>query len=101
VLPLILEYSKVNCAGRLADLARACNIGDADSSDAQLADEFIVRIREMKTEFDIPATLAALKAQDIPQIARAAQQEVRFTYHVPRYMDKTTCEAMIAKMLPG
>ncbi|MFT5063279.1 MAG: alcohol dehydrogenase [Gammaproteobacteria bacterium] len=100
-LPYILEYSKVNCAHRLADLARACDIGDASGSDAELADAFIARVNQMKVEFDIPATLAALKAEDIPRIARAALQEARFTYHVPRYMDNATCQKIIGQMLPA
>lgn len=99
VLPHILEYSKVNCAHRLADLARACNIGDQNGSDMELADAFITRIKEMNAQFSIPSTLEALKAEDIPQIAKAALQEARFTYHVPRYMDKATCEAMVSQML--
>jgi alcohol dehydrogenase len=101
VLPYVLEYSKVNCAGRLADLARACNIGEAEASDETLANAFIARINQMKAEFDILSTLAALNAQDIPQIAAAALQEARFTYHVPRYMDKQTCQGLVAKMLPA
>lgn len=101
VLPYILEYSKVNCAHRLAELARACGIGDASGSDAELADAFIARVNDMKAEFGIPATLDALKAADIPRIATAALQEARFTYHVPRYMDKATCESIVAKMLPA
>lgn len=101
VLPYILEYSKEKCAHRLADLARACNIGNANGSNAELADAFIERVKEMKESLGIPATLDALKAEDIPQIATAALQEARFTYHVPRYMNKATCESIVAKMLPA
>ncbi len=99
VMPYVLDYSKPNCAGRLADLARACNIGPAAGSDEQLADAFIAEIRAMKAKFDIPEKLAALQQSDIPKIATAALQEARFTYAVPKYMDKATCERVVGQML--
>ena len=99
VMPYVLEYSKPNCAGRLAELAKACNIGDANASDEQLADGFINKIRQMKVEFGIPERLEALKQEDISQIAQAALREARFTYAVPRYLDKAGCEQLVSKML--
>ena len=99
VMPYVLEFSKHNCAGRLAELAKACNIGDANASDEQLADTFINKIREMKVEFGIPEQLEALKREDIPKNVDAALQEARFTYAVPRYLDKAGCEQLVSKML--
>jgi alcohol dehydrogenase len=99
VMPYVLDYSKSTCANRLADLAKACNIGPKGATNHQLAESFIDRIRAMKQEFNIPKTLEALKQEDIPQIAAAALKEARFTYAVPRYMDKETCEGLIAQML--
>jgi len=99
VMPYVLDYSKSKCADRLADLAKACNIGPAGGSDDLLAEAFIDRIREMKQEFNIPKTLKALQNKDISQIASAALKEARFTYAVPRYMDKATCEGLVGKML--
>jgi alcohol dehydrogenase len=99
VMPYVLDYSKSKCADRLADLAKACNIGPVDGSDDQLADAFINRIREMKQQFDIPEKLQALQQKDISQIASAALKEACFTYAVPRYMDKATCEGLIGLML--
>lgn len=101
VMPHVLDYSKVNCAGRLADLARACNIGQAGDSDEKLADAFIARIREMNQAFDIPSQLKDLREQDIDRIASAALAEARFTYAVPRYMDKATCAGLVRQMLPS
>ncbi len=99
VMPHVLDYSKPNCAGRLAQLARACGIGGAGASDDALADAFIARIRELKAQFGIPEQLDALRADDIAPIAVAARAEARFTYAVPRYMDQGTCEGVIRKML--
>ena len=99
VMPYVLEYSKPNCASRLADLARACEIGPAGASDEQLADAFIEKIREMNRSFDIPSQLKDLRQDDIDRIAVAALSEARFTYAVPRYMDKSACADLVRQML--
>lgn len=99
VMPYVLDFSLPKCASRLADLARACNIGSG--SDEELAKAFIARIREMNEKFNIPTKLDALKAEDIPQIAKAALDEARFTYAVPRYLDQKGCEALVAQILPS
>lgn len=101
VMPYVLEFSKPKCAGRLAALARACNIGPAGGSDEELADAFIARIREMNQKFDIPTQLKDLRADDIAEIARSARAEARFTYAVPRYMTHQDCEQVIRRMLPA
>jgi alcohol dehydrogenase class IV len=99
VMPYILEYSRSRCAGRLANLAKACNIGPTGASDDQLAEAFISRIRDMQQQFGIPKKLEALQRKDIPKIATLALKEARFTYAVPRYMDKATCEQLVEQML--
>ena len=101
VMPHVLEFSKPNCADRLADLARACNIGPANGSDQQLAEAFIARIRELNAKFDIPERLEDLRGEDVSEIADSARAEARFTYAVPRYMTKADCEQVIRRMLPA
>ncbi|MGH8454407.1 MAG: iron-containing alcohol dehydrogenase [Nevskiales bacterium] len=99
VMPHVLDYSKDNCIPRLAKLAMAGGLKTGNESEAELAGKFIARIRTMNQEFGIPDRLQALKATDIPAIATAALSEARFTYAVPRYMDKKTCENLIRQML--
>ncbi len=99
VMPHVLDYSKPECTRRLAELADVADVREAGDSDEVAADKFIAKIREMNTEFNIPEQLEALQAGDIPAIADAALQEARFTYAVPRYMDKPTCENLVRKML--
>jgi alcohol dehydrogenase class IV len=99
VMPYILEYSRPRCAGRLANLATACKIGPTGASDDQLAEAFITRIRDMQRQFGIPKKLEALQRKDIPKISSLALKEARFTYAVPRYMDKATCEQLVEQML--
>ncbi len=99
VMPYVLDYSKPKCASRLADLAKACNIGPNGGNNDELAEAFINHIREMKHTLDIPEKLENLRRDDIPQIAAAALKEARFMYAVPRYMDQATCEDIVSKML--
>ena len=101
VMPHVLEYSLPNCARRLARLAREAGIGDEVISAEQRAQLFIDRIRELNRKFDIPEKLDELKAEDIPRIASAARAEARFTYAVPRYMKRQTCERIVGQMLVG
>lgn len=100
VMPHVLDYSLPNCADRLAILARACGIGEQGADDVHLARAFIARIREMNQKFGIPTQLEALKARDIPEVARSAIAEARFTYAVPRYMNQAVAESVIRNMLP-
>jgi alcohol dehydrogenase len=101
VMPHVLDFSLPNCADRLAILARACGIGEKGADDVHLARAFIARIREMNAKFGIPTQLAALKATDIPEVARSAIAEARFTYAVPRYMSQPVAESVIKNLLPS
>lgn len=101
VMPWVLDYSLDACAPRLAQLARHCDIGPSGGSDKELAQAFIAKIREMNQKFGIPTHLEALKKSDVPDIAKAALSEARFTYAVPRYMDMQKAQDVIVKMLPA
>lgn len=101
VMPYVLDYSKPNCAKRLAALAEHCGMKEGNESVDQLADKFIAHIRQMNAEFGIPEKVDKLRPQDIPAIADAALKEARFTYGVPRYMDQPTAEGLIRRMLAG
>ncbi len=101
VMPYVLDYSVDNCASRLAILARECKIGPTGGSDKELALAFIQRIRDMNEKFGIPKQLAALKAQDIAEVAKSALNEARFTYAVPRYMDMNQAQTLIKQLLPA
>ena len=99
VLPYILDFSKPNCTGRLADLARA--VGLEGSTDTELAEAFIAKIRAMNAEMGIPTVIEKLQKKDIPQIRKAAQWEAFTTYAVPRYLTDDQAEGLIAQMLPA
>lgn len=99
VLPHVLDFSKDMVIDRLAKLAEVSGLQKGRESNEALAQKFIDHVRALKKDFGIPATLDALKADDIPEIARAALKEAHFTYAVPKYMDQSTCEALISQMV--
>jgi len=101
VLPHILEYSKDKVADRLANLAVECGLGERSEGDAALAQKFVDRVWAMNEAMGIPKSLDALQAKDIPEIAKAALHEAHFTYPVPKYMDKSQCQAILHKLLPA
>ena len=101
VLPYVLDYSKRSCTRRLAKLAEVAGLRQKGDRAPQLASRFIDHIRAMNEDFGIPTRLDALKAADIPGIATEALKEAHYTYAVPRYMDQSTCEALVRKMLPA
>ncbi len=99
VLPYVLDYSKSECVPRLAQLAVAAGLSKGGESESELADALIRHIRAMNAEFGIPTKVEKLKAADISGITDAALSEAHWTYAVPRYMDKPTCEALVTRML--
>lgn len=99
VMPYVLDFLKPACTARLAHLAAASGLQQEGDSDATLAQKFIDHIRSLNARFGIPEKLEALKANDIPGIARAALKEAHGTYAVPRYMDAPACESFIRQIM--
>lgn len=101
MLPHVLDYSAPVVTARLAQLALRAGLGGEDESVDDLAERFIAGVRELNDRLGIPVTLAALREEDIPALAKAACEEALIGYPVPRYMDQATCEAIIRKVLPA
>jgi len=99
VLPYVLDYSKRDCARKLATLAEVSGLKQKGDRPPALAMRFIDHVRALNQQFGIPDGLEALEKRDIPAIAEAALKEAHYTYAVPRYMDQRTCERLVAKML--
>jgi len=100
VMPYVLDFSKPNCAHRLAKLARISDIGESNASDAELADAFIARIRKLNSEMQIPETIKELKREDFDKIIDRAFAEAHGTYGVPRYLTRADATALLEKLLP-
>jgi alcohol dehydrogenase len=100
VMPYVLEFSKPNCAHRLAELARISDIGESAAPDAELADAFIARIRKMNMNMQIPESIKELKREDFDKIIDRAFSEAHGTYGVPRYLTRADATALLEKLLP-
>jgi len=96
VLPHVLEFSRESARDRLAALAETIGIreGDADHK----ARAFIDAVRDLMARIDIPPTLADLREEDVPAIARKALAEADFNYPVPRYMSQPEAERLIGAL---
>ena len=84
---------------RLAELAVAIGAGTAGESRAALAQRFVERVRELNRTVGIPDKLAALKAVDVPEVARAAMIEAHRDYPVPKNMRLPEAEALLQRCL--
>jgi len=100
MLPLVLKYSSSAITERLALLAVRARVGTEGEDSEVLAQKFLDAVDQLNTDLGIPTYLAALKAADIPELARAACHEAHTGYPVPRYMTQDICEALISQALP-
>ena len=100
MLPKVLKYSAPAITERLAQLAVRARAGQAGDDEEALAQKFLRAVDTLNRDLDIPTTLAALKEEDIPALAKAACHEAHTGYPVPRYMTQDQCEALIREVLP-
>jgi alcohol dehydrogenase class IV len=103
LLPYVLDFLKDAplAEQRLAELAIAIGAGQQGAPRAALAARFVERVRELNRTIGIPEKLEALKAADIPAVARAAMIEAHRDYPVPKNMSFAAAEALLARLLPS
>jgi len=99
ILPHVLRFSRKEAEKKLAALAIVAGVGKQSDSDETLSLRFIEAIEQMNERMKIPTTIAELKAEDIPLIAKRALAEAHPSYPVPRIMTREECEALVAKLL--
>jgi len=101
LLPHVLDFLRDAplAEQRLAELAVAIGAGTAAEPRAALAQRFVDRVRELNRAVGIPDTLAALKAADVPAVARAAMIEAHRDYPVPKNMSLAEAEALLRRCL--
>lgn len=100
MLPHVMEYYLDTIPERFAELAIATGLGRADEGQQQLARKFVDKLFALNKALNIPLTLDALQAKDIPMLAKKALQEAHCTpYPVPKYLDQRGCESLIRKVL--
>ncbi|MFB2010681.1 iron-containing alcohol dehydrogenase [Flintibacter sp. P01028] len=99
ILPYFLEEYGPACWEKLGKLAKAAGLAQEGDSAQQSALAFIAWIKEANRTMGIPETIAELRAEDIPAMARHADQECNPLYPVPRLMDRQELEVMYQKLM--
>lgn len=100
ILPYFLEEYGPACWDKLARLARAAGLARVEDTPEQGARAFLDWIRAANRAMDIPETIPEIRPQDIPTMARHADQECNPLYPVPKLMDRAGLEAMYRKLMP-
>ena len=100
MLPGVLRFCAQDCHARLATLARRAGVAVDGEPDDLLARRFLDSVDAMNAALGIPHHLDALRAKDIPALARAACWEADANYPVPRRMTQADCEALLREVLP-
>jgi alcohol dehydrogenase class IV len=100
-LPYVLAFlqDEPRARERLAELAVEIGAGRADEPREVLARRFIDRVRELNRGVGIPEKMQALKANDVPEVARAAMVEAMRDYPVPKVMRLDEAEQLLRGML--
>ena len=101
VLPGVLRWCAAQIRPRLALLALRSGVGRKGGSQQLLARQFLDSVEALNAQLGIPAQLDALRAADIPELARAACREADTSYPVPQRMSRPDCEALLRALLPA
>jgi alcohol dehydrogenase class IV len=99
MLPGVLRFSLPEAAPRLARLAQ--HVGLAGKGGPALAKKFVDAVQALNDALEIPRTLAALREEDLEDLANAACHEADFNYPVPRRMTPADCAALLRQVLPA
>lgn len=86
ILPHVLDYYGKSAERRLALLARRAGVAHPNAPDAEAARTFIARIRAMNAEMSIPASVNAIRDEDISLMVKRALAEANPLYPVPRIL---------------
>lgn len=100
LLPHVLKFIYPAVTARLADLAHRAGLAEKGDRRETLAKKFIESVERMNHDIGIPETVEALRAEDIPELAKTACKEADTSYPVPRYMSRETCEGILRRVLP-
>ncbi|WP_295902550.1 iron-containing alcohol dehydrogenase [uncultured Vibrio sp.] len=98
-LPHVLEYSKHEAQTRLAQLADAIELTNANASHSEKAQAFIDYVKGLQRSLGLPATFEVVLEEDIADLAKQSLHEAQWNYPVPRYMQQEECERLIASMV--
>ena len=95
LLPYVLDFYMDSATPRMAELARACGLGQDGDDPQSLATSLVVAIRQLNACIGMPPTIDQIADADIPEIVRRALAEAHGTYPVPKYMSAAECATIV------
>lgn len=101
LLPHVLTAYGKSAHKKLCRLAVATGLCSPKAIPAEGAAVFLTAIKELNGRLGIPATLEALREEDIPRLAFLAAKEANPLYPVPRLMEKEELERVYRKIAPS
>jgi alcohol dehydrogenase class IV len=100
LLPKVLRAYGEGVTKPLAELARAIGMGENNMSDKDLADMIISHIEGMNRRMQIPDVLDCIRTEDIPEMAKHADNEGNPLYPVPVLWDAKELERLYYLVCP-
>ncbi len=98
ILPHVLDFYLDAEGGQIAELARACRLGNDGDSEAMLARAFVDEVRRLNAHMNIPRCIEQISAEDVVGIVDRAFAEAHGTYPVPKYMTRADCIAVVDRV---
>ncbi|WP_419148255.1 iron-containing alcohol dehydrogenase [Pseudoalteromonas 'SMAR'] len=85
----------------LAAIADHCHIGSTNAPQRQRAEALLAHIDTLLTELKIVRTLPEIQPQDVTLLAQHALNEAHPDYPVPKFMNLSQCQTIIAGIASG
>ena len=99
ILPHMLRRYGTSCSAKLARLAEIAGLVPPGTDENAAAERFIDWVESMNASFSLPTGFAAIREEDIPQMARRADRESNPLYPVPMLMDQQELEAVYHELM--
>ena len=98
ILPVVLRMYGPACEKKLACLARKAGVAEETLSDREASRDFIRWVQKMNDSMGIPRTIPEIQEEDIPMMAKHADQEGNPLYPVPVLMNRKELEKIYYKV---
>lgn len=98
LMPYVLDAYGKSAYKKLHQLGIAAGVCSSNDSHDVGAKAFIRAIRELNARMGIPETLSGIQKEDIPTMAKHAEQEANPLYPVPKLMTKKELEVFYLQL---
>ena len=98
LMPIVLEEYGAAAHKKLHELGVAAGVAAESDSAKTGAGKFIAAIRALNKSMNLPESLAGIRAEDIPTMAKHAAKEANPLYPVPKLMDAKELEQFYYKV---